>query len=330
MTRVTLDLEKLVEGGQLSAGEAERLKGLAEPGRGVSTLIQVLFIIGALGLAGGVMLLKPDAVTGIVLAIAAITFAIFAQRSGREDFLLLGTAMGICGTIGLNGSLGLQFGETLPALAVNAIITAVTLAMAILLSSRFLAALVPLAVAALIGSSTAYWHASYGIIIRESFLTVVIFGAMSAALFAAAPKLQKAASAMATVAARVSWLIMNFGFWVGSLWGDFVGDHFRLDDESYFDELASGRVAIFHIPDWAFILGWVAVSAAVIVFLHRNRFAVNASITFLAINAYTQFFEWFGDSALVMLTGGVALLAFAFGLYHFDKWMTARNRAAAA
>lgn len=330
MARITLDLDRLVKSGELSTAEAERLAGLAEPGRGLSTLIQVLYILGALGLAGGVMVLKPDPGTGTFLALLAIGFAVFAQRTGREDLSLLGTAMGICGTVGLCGSLGLQFGESLPAIVMNSIITAITLGMALLLSSRFLAALVPLALASLIGSSTAYWHASYGIIIRESLLTVLLFGAASAALFFLAGKLGAVRAAMATVAARVSWLIMNFGFWVGSLWGDFVGDHFALADESYFDEAASGRVAIFHVPDWAFIVGWAAVSVAVIVFLHRNRFAVNASITFLAINAYTQFFEWFGGNAFVMVTGGITLLAFAFGLYHFDRWMNARNKVAAA
>jgi hypothetical protein len=31
-----------------------------------------------------------------------------------------------------------------------------------------------------------------------------------------------------------------------------------------------------------------------------------------------------------MLTGGVTLLAFAFGLFHFDRWMVARARSEAS
>jgi hypothetical protein len=330
MARITLDLDALVADGRLTAADAERLAGMAMPGRGISTVIQVLYILGALGLAGGVMALKPDPVTGMALAALAIGFAVFAQATKREDLGLLGTAMGICGTVGLCGSIGLQFGESLSALAVNGILTAITLAVALLLRSRFLAALVPLGIAALLGSSSEYWHASYAIIVKESAITVIAFAILSGILFLGAQRLRDAWSQMATVAGRVSWLLMNFGFWVGSLWGDHVGDGFVPEATDGSPNLEAFRAGAFFIPEWVFIFGWAAVSVLTIVFMHRNRFAVNASITFLAINVYTQFFEWFGGSAFVMLTGGVTLLAFAFGLYHFDRWMVARARGEAS
>jgi hypothetical protein len=330
MARITLDLDALVADGRLSKAEAERLAGMAMPGRGISTVIQVLYILGALGLAGGVMALKPDPVTGMALAALAIGFAVFAQATRREDMGLLGTAMGICGTVGLCGSIGLQFGETLPAITINGIITAITLAVAILLRSRFLAALVPLGIASLLGSSSEYWHASYAIIVEESTLTVVAFAILSGLLFLAATRLRDVWSQMATVAGRVSWLLMNFGFWVGSLWGDFIGDGFAREGSESGSILEAVRAGMIFVPGWVFIFGWAAVSILTIVFMHRNRFAVNASITFLAINLYTQFFEWFGESAFVMLTGGVTLLAFAFGLFHFDRWMVARARSEAS
>jgi hypothetical protein len=325
MARITLDLDALVADGRLTRAEAERLAGMAMPGRGISTVIQVLYILGALGLAGGVMALKPDPITGMALAALAIGFAIIAQASSREDMGLLGVAMGICGTIGLCGSIAIQFGETLSAIAINGIITAITLAVAIVLRSRFLAALVPLGLAALLGSSSEYWHASYAIVVKESAITVVAFAALSVILFLAANRLREVWSQMATVAGRVSWLLMNFGFWVGSLWGDHVGDGFvsSTDAGGHPETVLAGA---FFIPEWVFVFGWAAVSILTIVFMHRNRFAVNASITFLAINVYTQFFEWFGGSASVMLTGGVMLLGFAFGLFHFDRWMVARAR----
>jgi iron complex transport system permease protein len=327
MTRITLDLESLVSEGRLTATEAERLKSMAVTGRGISTVVQVLYILGALGLAGGVMILKPDPATGMALAALAIGFALFAQATKREDFGLLGTAMGICGTIGLAGSIGMQFDGSLPPLFINAIIAVVTVAGALVLRSRFLAALGPLAFAALLGSSTQYWHASYGIMVKEPLITTVVFAVLSGGLFLAAYPLKGIWSQMATVAGRVSWLVMNFGFWVGSLWGDYLGD--------FFETLPAGTPiqdfdgASMFIPDGVFIIAWAAVSVAAIIFMHRNRFAVNASITFLAINVYTQFYEWFGSSGFVMLTGGITLLAFAFGLYHFDRWMVARNKAAA-
>lgn len=326
MTRITLDLDALVSEGRLTPAEAERLKSLAVTGRGLSTVVQVLYVLGALGLAGGVMILKPDPVTGMALAALAIGFAIFAQATKREDLGLLGTAMGICGTVGLAGSVGMQFDGAIPAFAINVLIMAIALGGALLLRSRFLAALVPLTIAALLGSSTEYWHASYGIVIKEPLITTVLFAVLSGGLFLAAYPLKGIWSQMSTVAGRVSWLVMNFGLWVGSLWGDYLGD--------FFDELPEGPIQNFDaaslfIPGGAFVIAWAIISVAAIIFMHRNRFAVNASITFLAINVYTQFYEWFGGSGFVMLTGGVALLAFAFGLYHFDRWMVTRNKAQA-
>ncbi|MCU0791186.1 MAG: DUF2157 domain-containing protein [Nitratireductor sp.] len=179
MTRITLDLDALVSEGRLTATEAERLKSLAVTGRGLSTVVQVLYVLGALGLAGGVMILKPDPVTGMALAALAIGFAIFAQATKREDLGLLGTAMGICGTVGLAGSVGMQFDGAIPAFAINVLIMAIALGGALLLRSRFLAALVPLTIAALLGSSTEYWHASYGIVIKEPLITTVLFAVLS-------------------------------------------------------------------------------------------------------------------------------------------------------
>jgi hypothetical protein len=333
MARITLDLDALVADGRLTRAEAERLSGMAMAGRALSTVVQVLYVLGALGLAGGVMALKPDPLTGMVLAGLALGFALFTQAIKREDLALLGAALGIAGTIGLAGSVAMQFREILAPVAVNAIMTAIVLAAAIALRSRFLAALVPLGLASLLGSSSEYWHASYAIIVTEATITVVAFAAIAGLLLLASLRLPQVWSAMATVAARVSLLLMNFGFWVGSLWGDHIGDHFASRGDAWGSDWEAAeafrQTAIF-IPDWVFVAGWAAVCVAAIVFLHRYRFTVNASITFLAINAYTQFFEWFGGSAFIMLTGGVTLLAFAFGLYHFDRWMVARAKAAAA
>ena len=333
MAKITLDLDALVAEGRLTKSEAERLASMAVTGRGLSTVVQVLYILGALGLAGGVMALKPDPMTGMVLAALALGFAIATPAMKREDIALLGTAMGIAGTVGLAGSVGMQFGEILPPVAVNAIMTAIAFGAALALRSRFLAALVPLGLASLLGSSSEYWHASYAIIVTEAAITVMAFAALAGLLLLASLRLPQIWSAMATVAARMSLLLMNFGFWVGSLWGDHIGDHFASRGNAWgsdWEAAEAFRQTAFFIPDWAFVAGWAAVSVAAIVFLHRYRFAVNASITFLAINVYTQFFEWFGDSAFIMLTGGVTLLAFAFGLYHFDRWMVARAKTAVA
>lgn len=331
-SRITLDLDTLVADGRLTPAEAERLRGLAMPGRAVSTMIQVLYVFGALGLAAGVMVLKPDPISGMVLAAAALGFASWTQVSRSESLSILGYAMAIAGTAGLSGSLALQFGDQWPPIAVNALVTAITLASALWFRSAFLAAFVPLGIAAMVGSGTQYWHAAYGIFVQEPTITVVLFGAMALGLFAAANRLKGDREHQATVAGRVAWMVMNFGFWVGSLWGDHVGEHFMRaakDGPVDWDAVEAWRANALFLPDYVFVVAWAAASLATIALLRTNRFALNSAITFLAINGYTQFFERFGNSAVALLTGGVTLLAFAFGLYHFDRWAMARRKAPA-
>ncbi|MGL4405660.1 MAG: hypothetical protein ACRCT6_07875, partial [Notoacmeibacter sp.] len=161
MAKITLDLDALLQSGKLNANEVEKLKTLAEPSRAVSTVIQVLYILGALGLAAGVIALKPDPSTGLVLALAALGFAAFVQTKNNESLSVLGIAMAIAGTFGLAGWLAVQYGEVWPAMLVNGLMTSIVLAGALWFRSLFMIAFVPLGLASMLGSGTAYWHASY-------------------------------------------------------------------------------------------------------------------------------------------------------------------------
>ena len=330
MTKITLDIDALIASGKLTEVEAARLRGFAEPSRAVSTIVQILYIFGALGLASGVIAMKPDPSTGLVLALAALAFAAWVQTKNNEGLSVLGIAMAITGTFGLAGWLGLQFGEVWPAIAINGAMTLIVLIGALWFRSLFMIAFVPLGLASMLGSGTAYWHASYALFVSEPFITTIVFGAIALATFAYAKRGDSIRARQALIAGRVSWLMMNFALWVGSLWGDNVGQNIRAiwqGKDSLWDDGADAALSLFHIPDWVIVISWAAISLATILVLKGNRFAVNAAITFLAINAYTQFFERFADSAFALLTGGITLLAFAFGLFHFDKWAQARAKA---
>jgi iron complex transport system permease protein len=331
LAKITLDIDALVASGKLSLSEAEKLKTFAEPSRAVSTVVQVLYILGALGLAAGVVAVKPDPSTGLFLAVLALGFAAWVQTKNNESLSVLGIAMAIAGTFGLAGWLALQYGEVWPAIALNGAITLIVLAGALWFQSLFMVAFVPLGVASMLGSGTAYWHASYALFVSEPFITTIVFGGLSLAAFAFAASGEGIRNKQALIAGRVSWLMMNFALWVGSLWGDNVGQNIRAlwqGKEQLWDESADAALSLFFIPDWVIVIAWAFISIATILVLKSNRFAVNAAITFLAINAYTQFFERFADSAFALLTGGVTLLAFAFGLFHFDKWAQSRAKAA--
>lgn len=320
--RVTLDLDHLLAEGRITADEAERLKTLAAPGRAASVLIQVLYILGALGLAGGVVLLKPDPASGIALAVIALVAAAFAKD--RADLAVLSNGLSIAGTIGLCGAFALQVEDAVSPLVIHAVMTGLTLLSALFFESLFLIALVPLGMTAMLGSGAAYWHAAYGVFIEEPALNAILFAALTGVLFAAGARLTGIRAKQADVAARVSWLITNFALWIGSLWGDTVGNWFarQTGDVAGADPLKGPG---FEIPDWQFVLVWAAVSLGVIAGFKSNRFVVNASVTFLAINAYTQFFERFSGNPLSLIAGGASLLAAAYGLFRFDRWAESKR-----
>lgn len=331
MAKIVLDVDALVASGKLSGIEADRLKVLAEPNRAVSTLVQVFYILGALGLAAGVVALKPEPIIGLILALLALGFAVFVQATKNESLSILGVGMSIAGTLGVCGWFGTEFGTETNALLINTVITAFVLASALWFRSLFLIALVPVGIASMLGSGTMYWHASYGIFVQEPTITVIVFGILALGLFALCYKLPDIRGMQALIAARVSWIIMNFGFWVGSLWGDYIGEHFQQyanGEYTGYDEMEAWRATAVNVPDYAFVVAWGLASIATIFLLKSHRFAVNAAITFLAINAYTQFFERFYDSAWALIFGGASLLVFAWGIFNFDRMNQAKLKAA--
>jgi iron complex transport system permease protein len=332
MTKITLDVDALVASGKLSSAEAEKLKRFAEPSRAVSTLVQVLYILGALGLAAGVVALKPEPIIGLILALAALGFAAWVQLTNKESLSVLGVGMSIAGTLGVCGWFATEFGTDSNALLINTVVTLLVLASALWFRSLFLIALVPIGIAAMLGSGTMYWHASYGIFVQEPTITVIVFGVLALGLFALSYRLPAIRDMQALIAARVSWIILNFGFWVGSLWGDYVGEHFQQyagGKYASYDEMETWRLTAFHVPDYAFVIAWALASVGTIFWLKSHRFAVNAGITFLAINAYTQFFERFYQSAWALIFGGASLLVFAWALFNFDRSMQAKAKATA-
>ena len=225
----------------------------------------------------------------------------------------------------------LEFGESVSAIAVHGFVTITTLIIAILFRSRFLSAFVPVGIGAMIGSGAAYWHASYGIFVRESLVTIIVFTLLSVALYWLAKRLRARDedwSGMATVAARMSLILTNLGFWVGSLWGDYVGEHLLgYSDravgqkwETFNAARNAFRETAFYIHEDIFALGWAAFAIAMIVLGNKTgrRFVATSGVVFLAINAFTQYFEYFQDEPWALIFGGIALVAVALGLVRWE------------
>ena len=167
-----------------------------------------------------------------------------------------------------------------------------------------------LALGAVFRTGTAYWHACYGLFVEEPLITIGVFGALAAGLYTLRGRIGEAWKNLTGIAARTAFFLVNFAFWVGSLWGDDLGERYRYAEGRSWEEW---RAATTHIPEAAFSVGWLVLLIAVMLRTRHGGFLSVTATVFLAIHAYTQYFETFGAQPWTLLVGGIALVGLAVG-----------------
>ncbi len=325
--KITLELDRLIADQKITQEEADRLISLAVPSKRNGLISNIFMILGAIAVAAGVIALEPSATMGLMLAILSLGAgsALFFIKS--DDWRILSHALIVMGCLGLAGWTAWQAAETWPE-NMNMVPQFVALGLftggAILFRQGFLAALAPLTVGTLIGSGTMYWHASYSIFVKESLITIIIFTLIAGGLYFIRDKLEEQWHSITTVAARVSFFMVNFAFWVGSLWGDYVGEIWASDDG--WEARNAWRETAFQISEGVFSFGW-ALFLIICIWLgtkdHR-RFLANTAATFLAIHFYTQLFDMFGAEPGIVVLAGFTMVGVAFGITRFDLWQKQR------
>ncbi|MBB34448.1 MAG: hypothetical protein CME88_13915 [Hirschia sp.] len=328
MAKTILDLDKLVADGSLSAEDANRLKGLGEPSNRIGVFINLFCILGALAVAAGVVALEPSPAIGLLLALVALGGGAALYFTTGKDWRVLAHGLVIMGCVGLVGWMAWQAEETWPdgmGWVVHLFAFMIFTGAAVIFRQPFLAALSPLALGALVGSGTAYWHASYGIFVREATLSILLFSAVAGWLYWLRNRLDEAWQGITTVAARVSFFMVNFAFWVGSLWGDWIGEMWAAPDRWWGASQEWREHAIF-IHEGIFSIGWLAFLVACIWLGTRDhrRFLANTAVVFLAIHAYTQLFETLGAAPWTLVIAGLSMVGVAAGVARFDAWQKAR------
>jgi iron complex transport system permease protein len=312
--KITLDLSKLVEDGKLTPAEAERLKTLASHDTG-SLGINILVGFGVIAVAGGLGALLPNVVTAFVIGGVIFALGLALTFSRTQQWSLLANMCTVVGALIFCAAL---LTYAVGALAAMLIVTVLLAASGVIARSGLLIAASVLALGACLGAKAGYWHATYALAIYEPLLTVMLFSALALATYWLSHHLRADYERLALMAARTSVLMVNFGFWIGSLWGD------RL---LLLRGLTRADYPSVVIPDWLFGIGWAAALIAVGVWGVRvnRRWVVNVAAVFGAIHFYTQWFERLGASPLSVLLGGVLMLVIALALWKFNKRAAAQT-----
>ena len=326
--KIVLDITKLVEDGDLSPEQARKLINLAAKKTG-SLGINILLSLGVVAIAGGFLALEPSVAIALVLGVALVASGLALRQYRQEQWGLLGTANLTGGALTFSGGLIILWDGSIAAFA---LVAAILLVLGILARSGLLIGISPLVLASVLGSSTGYLHASYMLIIREATIIIAVFALLAWATFLLSKRLPAAYDSLALTYSRVSLLLVNFGFWVGSLWGDYPGEswvHSRIYEDpatfwTSYQQLAAWRESAVFISDHMFAGSWALALIAVGAWgVKRNRrFVVNTAALFASILFYTQWFEHLGATPPVVIFSGVVAVAIALGLWKYNRLVT--------
>ena len=305
--KVVLDLSRLLREGKISQEEFDRLSRLAAHDTG-SLTINILIGVGVVAVSGGLVALLMNAVAVATIGTAVLAGGLAFTYAGTKQWQVLATICLLVGALMLAGGIvTLGEGKLASLLAATAVLTAAGIAG----RSGLLVALAVLALAACLGTSTSYWHATYSLRITEPTLTIALFSALALAAYWASHRIGGVHEPLALMAARVSLFLVNFGFWIGSLWGDplLLPRMLIWHDPDILTGYASRAV----VPPMVFIVGWAVtlLAAGAWAVKANRRWVVNLAAVFGIIHFYTQWFERLGATPGSILIAGVLVLAFS-------------------
>jgi iron complex transport system permease protein len=343
--KLLVDVAKLEADGTITPQQAVQIRRVAAADTG-TLAINVIATIGAFAVISGLLALKPTSVQVAVIGLGLTAAGALIRKFRQTQLGFLGSSLIVIGAVLLAAGLVLKcsgiaprassFLFTCPAtpkwyghMVIFLVVTAWLLAVGALAQNGLLVVLSAFALAGALGSSTGYWHASYGLMVRESTVTIVVFGLLGAlASYLSMRVLQEPYARLARLFALIALLWVNFGFWVGSLWGDYPLEAWIAPDvlsppysPEAWNALQAWKARAFFISRDVFSVVWALALAGVGFWgaTQNRRGAVNMAATFGGIHFYTQWFERLNASPQMVMAAGVIAVAVAFALWRYNQ-----------
>ena len=303
--KVTVDIDKLLRDGRISREEYAKLKGSATAETG-SLAMNILLGFGVIATAGGTLALLHSAASSIALGAILVFAGISLSQQAPKAWGILSSILLLVGAVLASGGIiYLTDGNAGGFL----VVTALLLVTGIWARSGLLIAMATLALSPTLGAATAYGHATYMLIIQQPTLTVVLFSLLAWGAYRMSLTLEPELQRLALISARTSILLVNFGFWVGSLWGDSFGRY-------HYQETPPGSV-----PAVTFVIAWAAVLVVTGMWAagQNRRWVVNTVSVFGAIHFYTQYFERLHATPGSIVIAGLGAIGIAMALTRYNR-----------
>ena len=298
--KITLDVDRLEQEGAITPEQRQWLESLADSSSSVGNGVNILVGFGVIAVTAGLMALLPSSATAIVVGILLWGAGYYLNRRAQA-WRILAEICVLIGAFLVSAGLLASLEFTREGFLVVSVLFVIAAA---IIKSQLLAVLSAWSIFFSVGAMTGYFSGGYYLGVELPLVTVLLFSALALGAFFLSKNLADGYDKLALSFSRMCLVLVNFGFWVGSLWGD-----------------SDLGVHTFSIT-WALALVAVGVWAV----RTQRRFVVNTVTTFGSIHFYTQWFETIGAQPWGVFVAGLITIGIALALWRYNQQVqTQRN-----
>ena len=283
--KIVLNIKELLEQGQIDQTEYDKLLLLSKR-ETTSLALNLLLGLGIVATSIGAIALAPSPYSCFIFGLIVSVIGLLFKIKASDQWIVFSITCLISGLL-MSSAAIVWFEDywfqttTYRSISIMVFILGFS---AYFLKSSLLFALSVLSLSTLLSLGVGYKFAYYFIWVEYPLLTIVTFSVLSICFYLLSKKVNADDEKLLITGSRVSVLLVNLGFWVGSLWGDIWLE------PAYFFSI-TWALAILGTGFWA----WKA-----------NRvWLINVLGVFGSVHFYTQWFETLGAQPGSLFFGGV-------------------------